>query len=127
MLDREGKVVPGQKGYRYFGAAKDLPGVRELFEAETVVTEKRMRSQLMKKVDAEYYGYMDDDDGTLEPLEQIAERAALQRIVTEYNEALADGSLERDPSDDEDLYLSEKDADVVISSSKEDENGENVS
>jgi len=26
MLDREGKEVPGSRGYKYFGAAKDLPG-----------------------------------------------------------------------------------------------------
>lgn len=34
MLDHEGKEVPGNRGYKYFGAAKDLPGVRELFEIE---------------------------------------------------------------------------------------------
>lgn len=32
MLDHEGKEVPGNRGYKYFGAAKDLPGVKELFE-----------------------------------------------------------------------------------------------
>lgn len=32
MIDHEGKEVPGNRGYRYFGAARDLPGVRELFE-----------------------------------------------------------------------------------------------
>lgn len=34
MLDHEGKEVPGNRGYKYFGAARDLPGVRELFETE---------------------------------------------------------------------------------------------
>ena len=29
--------VPGDGGYRYFGAARDLPGVRELFEAVSLV------------------------------------------------------------------------------------------
>lgn len=33
MLDHEGKEVPGNRGYKYFGAAKDLPGVKELFES----------------------------------------------------------------------------------------------
>lgn len=28
MLDHEGKEVPGNSGYKYFGAARDLPGVR---------------------------------------------------------------------------------------------------
>uniref|UniRef100_A0A8U8BLU4 Pre-mRNA-splicing factor ISY1 homolog n=1 Tax=Geospiza parvula TaxID=87175 RepID=A0A8U8BLU4_GEOPR len=31
MLDHKGKA-PGHRGYKYFGAAKDLPEVRELFE-----------------------------------------------------------------------------------------------
>jgi len=30
-IDIEGKELPGTKGYKYYGAAKDLPGVRELF------------------------------------------------------------------------------------------------
>jgi hypothetical protein len=34
MLDYEGREIPGNRGYKYFGAAKDLPGVRELFEQE---------------------------------------------------------------------------------------------
>lgn len=36
MLDFEGKEVPGNRGYKYFGAARDLPGVRELFERVSV-------------------------------------------------------------------------------------------
>jgi pre-mRNA-splicing factor ISY1 len=31
LLDADGKEVPGSSGYKYFGAAKELPGVRELF------------------------------------------------------------------------------------------------
>lgn len=27
MLDQDGKEVPGNRGYKYFGAAKDLPGI----------------------------------------------------------------------------------------------------
>lgn len=34
MLEKEGKEVPGNRGYRYYGAARDLPGVRELFEED---------------------------------------------------------------------------------------------
>ncbi|TIB67064.1 hypothetical protein E3P77_01803 [Wallemia ichthyophaga] len=32
MLDESGKEIPGTRGYKYFGRAKDLPGVKELFE-----------------------------------------------------------------------------------------------
>lgn len=31
FYDVEGKELPGAPGYKYYGAAKDLPGVRELF------------------------------------------------------------------------------------------------
>jgi pre-mRNA-splicing factor ISY1 len=31
-LDKEGREVAGNRGYKYFGAARDLPGVRELFQ-----------------------------------------------------------------------------------------------
>lgn len=30
MLDQDGKEVPGNRGYKYFGAAKDLPGNHNL-------------------------------------------------------------------------------------------------
>jgi len=73
MLDNEGKTVPGTRGYKYFGAAKDLPGVRELFEPDTQTSIRKTRGELMRNVDADYYGYRDDDDGLLEPLEAAAE------------------------------------------------------
>lgn len=28
MLDHEGREVPGNKGYKYFGAAKEPPGIK---------------------------------------------------------------------------------------------------
>ncbi|PIO24738.1 hypothetical protein AB205_0130180 [Aquarana catesbeiana] len=75
MLDHEGKEVPGNRGYKYFGAAKDLPGVRELFEKEPAPPPRKTRAELMKEIDAEYYGYRDEDDGVLVPLEQEEERS----------------------------------------------------
>ena len=70
MIDHEGKEVPGNRGYKYFGAAKDLPGVRELFEKEPTKSSRKTRGELARTVDADYYGYRDDDDGVLLPLEQ---------------------------------------------------------
>uniref|UniRef100_A0A8C5S3Z9 Pre-mRNA-splicing factor ISY1 homolog n=1 Tax=Laticauda laticaudata TaxID=8630 RepID=A0A8C5S3Z9_LATLA len=77
MLDHEGKEVPGNRGYKYFGAAKDLPGVRELFEKEPLPPPRKTRAELMKAIDAEYYGYRDEDDGVLEPLEQEHEKKGI--------------------------------------------------
>lgn len=31
-IDGDGKEIAGTKGYKYFGRARDLPGVKELFE-----------------------------------------------------------------------------------------------
>lgn len=31
MVDDEGREVPGTRGYKYFGRARDLPGVKEMF------------------------------------------------------------------------------------------------
>ncbi len=49
-------------------------GVRELFEQEPMPVPKKSRAELMKDIDADYYGYRDDDDGILIPLEQEAEK-----------------------------------------------------
>ncbi|KAH9381241.1 hypothetical protein HPB48_014448 [Haemaphysalis longicornis] len=84
MLDQEGREVPGNRGYKYFGAAKDLPGVRELFEQEPPPPPRRTRAEIMRDIDADYYGYRDDDDGVLMPLEQEQEKAAIAKAVRQW-------------------------------------------
>lgn len=86
MFDAEGREVPGNRGYKYFGAAKDLPGVRELFEQEPPPPPRKTRAELMKDIDAHYYGYFDDDDNVLIPLEEKAEKIAAQRALQEWKE-----------------------------------------
>lgn len=49
-------------------------GVRELFEQEPPPPPRKTRAEMMKDIDADYYGYMDDDDGILIPLEINAEK-----------------------------------------------------
>lgn len=48
--------------------------MRELFEQEPPPPPRKTRAEMMKDIDADYYGYMDDDDGILIPLEQKAEK-----------------------------------------------------
>jgi pre-mRNA-splicing factor ISY1 len=79
MDDDAAEVVPG-KGYRYYGAAKKLPGVKELFAKAAPERQKRTRHEMMKGIDADYYGYRDDDDGILQPLEKAAEAERLVEL-----------------------------------------------
>lgn len=107
MFDAEGREVPGNRGYKYFGAAKDLPGVRELFEQEPPLPPRKTRAELMKDIDAEYYGYRDDDDGILIPIEERIEHLAVQTAVREWKEKIAsDGHDELDDDEDEIYPLS---------------------
>lgn len=82
--DKQGNEVSGNMtgpGYKYFGAAKKLPGVKELFEKPKLKAKpKRARVHL----DADYYGFRDEDDGILlqverEAMEKILEKEGRKR------------------------------------------------
>lgn len=70
MLDDEGNEIPGTRGYKYFGRAKDLPGVKEMFnctaeqeqELESYRTQKFRRFQNQTGA---YFGNEDENDGKL--------------------------------------------------------------
>lgn len=53
--NEEGVELPESGGYKYFGAAKDLPGVREIFFKETALPPSKNLRQLQEKLDNEYY------------------------------------------------------------------------
>ncbi|KAI6094770.1 Isy1-like splicing factor [Pisolithus sp. B1] len=68
MLDDDGKEVPGTKGYSiYFGRAKDLPGVRELFQSrKKEEEEENVALNYYKKFMNQgppYYGDLDETQG----------------------------------------------------------------
>jgi len=108
MLDNEGKEVAGSRGYKYFGAARDLPGVRELFESQEVANVKKTRAELMKDIDSIYYGFLDDDDERLIPLEVEAEKAAVAAAVEEWKGKKERGELD-EVEDEEDIYIRQPD------------------
>jgi pre-mRNA-splicing factor ISY1 len=56
MYDAQGHEVPGFGGYRYFGAAKDLPGVKEVYRREVPTAPEKTSAQLRKVIDEEYFG-----------------------------------------------------------------------
>ncbi|GAA5907362.1 hypothetical protein JCM8208_007164 [Rhodotorula glutinis] len=49
ITDQDGREVPGQRGYKYFGRARDLPGVRELF-ASAKADQDELQSYKVLKV-----------------------------------------------------------------------------
>lgn len=87
VVDEEGREIQGGgKGYRYFGRARELPGVKELFEAATTkpTSDKstESRADLRQKVDAAYYGYnLDEEDGSLLAYESTKEREAFDTFM----------------------------------------------
>ncbi|KAI8146757.1 pre-mRNA-splicing factor ISY1 [Fennellomyces sp. T-0311] len=81
IIDSEGKEVPGNRGYKYFGRARDLPGVRELFEMEEPEPVSRSRTELYRNIDADYYGYRDEEDGQVLAYEQQEERERVEQMA----------------------------------------------
>ncbi|KAF8834497.1 Isy1-like splicing factor [Paxillus ammoniavirescens] len=94
MLDDDGKEVPGTKGYKYFGRAKDLPGVRELFQGRKEEEEEENQAfafykKFMHQGPA-YFGDLDETqagDGLLE-YEREAEEAEWREAHIDIRELL---------------------------------------
>ncbi|CAE6530774.1 unnamed protein product [Rhizoctonia solani] len=78
MLDEDGKEVPGTRGYKYFGRAKELPGVKELFQKNTEKEdeENRVLAHYKKFLDQgpAYFGDLDEDDEELLRYEMESEQ-----------------------------------------------------
>ena len=87
MYDEDGREVPGARGYKYFGRAKELPGVKELFEElkpkpKDAKEEGKGRAELRRNVDADYYGFnRDEEDGVLLEYESSKELEAMESVA----------------------------------------------
>jgi pre-mRNA-splicing factor ISY1 len=58
--------------------------VKELLEsAKPLPSTKKQRGELRKNVDADYYGYRDEDDGMLLEYEEVQEEIAMGRTIQE--------------------------------------------
>jgi pre-mRNA-splicing factor ISY1 len=66
--------------FRYFGAAKQLPGVKELFEKEAPKPVKRSRKDMYSGIDHDYYGFRDEEDGLLLKVEAAAEKKMRAKV-----------------------------------------------
>lgn len=97
LYDDKGKEIPGSigginsKGYKYFGRARELPGVKEMLEAAEENARSKARGKderleeskdLRKMVDASYYGYgPEEEDDVLLKYEAGKERQAVSNLL----------------------------------------------
>ncbi|GAA5885161.1 hypothetical protein JCM6882_007255 [Rhodosporidiobolus microsporus] len=99
--DAEGREVPGQRGYKYFGRAKELPGVRELFatavkEQSDIDSFKTVKVTVFDNAPPAYYGNSaeEGEDGKRLLEEELkAEQAAWEEAVENL-----DGEIDDIPS-----------------------------
>eukprot|EP01064_Diplonema_japonicum_P031457 TRINITY_DN5637_c0_g1_i1.p1 TRINITY_DN5637_c0_g1~~TRINITY_DN5637_c0_g1_i1.p1 ORF type:complete len:276 (+),score=82.63 TRINITY_DN5637_c0_g1_i1:126-953(+) len=101
----EGLRAHGSGGYMYFGAAKNLPGVKELFEVEAQGPRKKSRAELYKSITPDYYGYRDDDDGLINA-ERRAEAKMRARIIKEVKAKMTEsGAAYEHELDNSDAFI----------------------
>ena len=95
--------LKGSSGYRYFGAAKELPGVKELFARNAVKITKRRRGDVYKYITPDYYGLRDDEDGVLLELEEKASKKRREKldILRKEFRTIYKGKEQEFESDDE--------------------------
>lgn len=101
-----GLGLQGSSGYRYFGVAKDLPGVKELFARNAVKITKKKRGNVYKYITPDYYGLRDEEDGVLLEIEEEAagkRRKLLHAAREQYRSGLAEGEQQAYESDDEEV------------------------
>ena len=84
--DAEGYEVPNSGGYKYWGAAKDLPGVRELFAIHVPNPPRKNIIDMYKGIDKEYYGEDDEEEEELERLEKEEEDKIKKEYINKHED-----------------------------------------
>ena len=81
--DDEHGINSSSSYYKYYGVAKDLPGVKEhLAKEAAMIRNKKMKrsDRNFKSITPDYYGYRDEDDGVLLELED----QGTQQLILHY-------------------------------------------
>ncbi|OAV96978.1 hypothetical protein PTTG_00078 [Puccinia triticina 1-1 BBBD Race 1] len=69
-FDGAGRSAPGQRGYKYFGRAKELPGVKELFEG---ASKQQEELDGLKKTDDVYHMFKNQGPSYFGDLDEYGE------------------------------------------------------
>lgn len=97
-IERKRQIEEGDTqihaGYRYFGAAKDLPGVREHLEQLEAKQKKVTRGDLFKNITPDYFGWRDEEDGVLLEVEARVDQEAWKD--KRYKRLRVDESIDQD-------------------------------
>ncbi|KAK9455868.1 Isy1-like splicing factor [Dipodascopsis uninucleata] len=92
MFDDEGREVPTTRGYKYFGRARELPGVKELLQpASQEKSDKIPAYDYKRDVDADYYGFRDEDNPGLLEYEKEVEKISSSAILNQEDDSLPEG------------------------------------
>lgn len=83
----------GTRNYKYFGAARDLPGVKELFAKPIKEAPRKTKAELLRYVNCDYFGYRDEDDGVILPLEAAAEEQARRKAIAAFRSTSTDNQI----------------------------------
>ncbi|BGP53487.1 NineTeen Complex (NTC) component [Rhodotorula sphaerocarpa] len=94
--DADGREVPGQRGYKYFGRARELPGVRELFataaaDQAELESYKTVKVTMFDNAPPEYFGNLaeEGEEGRrLLEAERRAEEAAWDEAVSNLEDEI---------------------------------------
>jgi pre-mRNA-splicing factor ISY1 len=86
MYDAQGREIPGFGGYRYFGAAKDLPGVRDIYKREIPIAPAKSAAQIRRSIDQEYFGDQEALDQELLREEKLEEETRRSGELAEWME-----------------------------------------
>eukprot|EP00358_Blepharisma_japonicum_P006673 CAMPEP_0202943362 /NCGR_PEP_ID=MMETSP1395-20130829/3788_1 /ASSEMBLY_ACC=CAM_ASM_000871 /TAXON_ID=5961 /ORGANISM="Blepharisma japonicum, Strain Stock R1072" /LENGTH=187 /DNA_ID=CAMNT_0049640747 /DNA_START=38 /DNA_END=597 /DNA_ORIENTATION=+ len=62
QVDSQGQEIPGSEGYLYYGAAKDLPGVREFLQRPAPAKPVKNNEVLKAQVNENYYKTEEDEE-----------------------------------------------------------------
>jgi len=87
-------------GYKYFGVAKNLPGVKELFQKPVQKKARRTRKEMFSSINADYFGYRDEDDGVLLEVERESEVAVREEAIREWESGQSELASTQTKGDD---------------------------
>lgn len=85
MTDDAGREVPGTRGYKYFGRAKDLPGVKEMFnKGAQQASEESARNasfQMFLNQGPDYYGDNEESAELLAEEDELARKEWEEQVA----------------------------------------------